>query len=282
MASRALRRVEEQRAPLDASPPSDEPTPLSSNAGFSFAALAGSSDSSDESSESSDGERDRGEQYEREQGQRQQRQQEQRQQQQKRYQKKQRQKQQKLKQQHNAKAKSSISDDEILATACATSAAPVLQPANDVLMVDVNALNPQSELKRIFGAAVVNEALREEQLQRGRAGRRRPGGAFGGRGAGGGRRRAPLVQPRQHWPPYSDNGLYMEVSHRTAVETVFVFRHSAEYQRAQDEYEVAASTHDPNAIVGVLQFYPYHIDSLMALAAAHMIRGGELERAGDM
>ena len=32
----------------------------------------------------------------------------------------------------------------------------------------------------------------------------------------------------------------------------------------------------------MLQFYPYHIDALMQLAEVHSIRGGELERAGDM
>ena len=38
----------------------------------------------------------------------------------------------------------------------------------------------------------------------------------------------------------------------------FEFVHSESYKRAQHEYEVAAGTHDPNAIVGVLQFVSHN------------------------
>jgi hypothetical protein len=132
----------------------------------------------------------------------------------------------------------------------------------------------QAELHRIFGAGAVREAQREAAQERrnahgGRGGGRRGGGSRGGVATRA--RRTTLVQHREHWPPYVQSGLEMQLSHGDGEVQYFAFVHNDEYRRAQGEYELAAATYDPNAIVGVLQFYPYHIDSLVQLAEAHVM-----------
>lgn len=258
-----------------------EPAPQTT--GFSYADLAG--DSSDESSSDSEDERERraaaAEARSKGQGSTQQQNKQKQQQQQQQKQKLQAQKkkqQQDLKKKKKAAAAEeewSLNDDELLASIAAAQAAS--EAETDVLQPDPKFLDPQSELKRIFGGNVVKAAMREEQQER-----RASSGRRGRGGAPARLRRAILVQPRDHWPPYTPGGLEMQVAQTTGEEVMFCFRHGDDYKQAQREYEVAASSHDPNAIVGVLQFYPYHIGSLMQLAEVHSIRGGELERAGDM
>jgi hypothetical protein len=291
MASKHFRKLEEERM-LAAAAAANEAAEVEGSAafepaprptGFSFADLAG--DSSEESSSDSEDERERraaaaearskGQNNAQQQSKQKQQKQQQKQKQQQA--KKKKQQEQKKKKAAAAEDEWSPNDDELLASIAAAQAAS--EAETDVLQPDPKFLDPQSELKRIFGGNVVKAAMREEQQER--------RGASGRRGAGRGGaaarlRRAVLVQPRDHWPPYTPGGLEMQVAQTTGEEVLFCFRHGADYMQAQREYEVAASSHDPNAIVGVLQFYPYHIGSLMQLAEVHSIRGGELERAGDM
>ncbi len=284
MASKHFRKLEEERMLAAAAAANEaaeisaaEPAPQAT--GFSFADLAGDS-SPDESSSDSEDERERraAAAEARSKGQSNaQQQNKQKQQQQQAKKKKQQEQNKKKKKAAAAEDEWSPNDDELLASIAAAQAAS--EAETDVLQPDPKFLDPQSELKRIFGGNVVKAAMREEQQQR--------RGASGRRGAGRGGaaarlRRAVLVQPRDHWPPYTPGGLEMQVAQTTSEEVLFCFRHGDDYMQAQREYEVAASSHDPNAIVGVLQFYPYHIGSLMQLAEVHSIRGGELERAGDM
>lgn len=281
MASKHFRKLEEERmlaaaaaANAEAEVSDAEPAPQAT--GFSFADLA--DESSDDSSSDSEDERERraaaAEARSKGQGSTQQ-QIKQKQQAQKKRQQQELKKTKKKEKAGVAGEDWSLNNDELLASIAAAQAASTAE--TDVLQPDPKFLDPQSELKRIFGGNVVKAAMREEQQERRAAsGRRGRGGTFARL------RRAILVQPRDHWPPYTPGGLEMQVAQTTGEEVMFCFRHGDDYKQAQREYEVAASSHDPNAIVGVLQFYPYHIGSLMQLAEVHSIRGGELERAGDM
>jgi hypothetical protein len=296
MASKHFRKLEEERM-LAAAAAANEASeaqaaaaaPAPRAAGFSFADLAGESSEESSSDSEDEGERERraAAAEARANGQSNaQQQQKQQQQQRQKQQQKQKQQAKKKKQQEKKKAAAANDawtpdDDAMLANIAAAQAAS--EAETDVLQPDPKYLDPQSELKRIFGGNVVKAAMREEQQgRRGAQGRRGRGGGDGRGGAAARARRTILVQPRDHWPPYTPGGLEMQVTHTTSDELHFSFWHGDDYQQAQREYEVAASSHDPNAIVGVLQFYPYHIGSLMQLAEVHSIRGGELERAGDM
>ena len=86
----------------------------------------------------------------------------------------------------------SLNDDELLASIAAAQAAS--EAETDVLQPDPKFLDPQSELKRIFGGNVVKAAMREEQQER-----RASSGRRGRGGAPARLRRAILVQQRdQH------------------------------------------------------------------------------------
>ena len=278
-----MRDLEEQRMAEAAEGSDDGDDNLPHRAAPAFAGFAALGGSDSEESESESSESDEEEARARRAAAAEARAKEQQRQRQQQQAKKKKQQQKKAK----AKAKAAASDewtpdDEAMLASIAASKASEAAAEADVLVPDPRHLDPQAELRRIFGKNVVDEARREEQQehQHGRGGRRGRGRGRGGAAAK--LRRTVLIQPRDHWPPYAPSGLEMEVTHSDADASFFQFRHSEDYQKAQQEYEVAAASHDPNAIVGVLQFYPYHIDALMQLAEVHSIRGGELERAGDM
>ena len=295
MASRHFRKLEEERmvAAAEAANSAAEaegPAPAPRSAAFSFADLGGESSSDEDSSDSEEERERRGAAAETRTSAPKQPQKKQQKQQQAAAQSKQaKKKAQQAKKKGAAAANDAWSPDDEAMIANIAAAQAASEAEVDVLEPDPKFLDPQSELKRIFGGGTIKAAMREQQQERrgGQQGQRGRGG--GGRG-GGGRpsgaaaraRKTILVQARDHWPPYTPGGLEMEVTGTVGDEVMFSFVHGADYQQAQREYEVAASSHDPNAIVGVLQFYPYHIGSLMQLAEVHSIRGGELERAGDM
>lgn len=156
-------------------------------------------------------------------------------------------------------------------------------------LIAVNPLNlsADTELKRLFGARVVeHERVAEaaEDLQQ----RRRQRGAMPRAKRAGGH----LVQPRDNWwrsapglgmVPDESANQHMKALEGEPDEDVRYFRYNQErrYQLIQRDYEAVVLTHNPQLLVELVSRAPYHIDTLLQLGEVHR-QMGELDRAGEL
>lgn len=155
----------------------------------------------------------------------------------------------------------------------------------EILGVDVQFLRADDELRRIFGSKMINAAERREEVEGG-SGRRRSGpGRRGGVGGGHNRvgltlKKLLLVQPMDHWMRW-DGGLTMECVRSKGGFQYFQYVQSSSYLAVQSIYEDCVATHDPNTIARLLGKYPYHVDSLLALADVYRSMG-EYQNSADL
>ncbi|XP_062033233.1 ribosome quality control complex subunit TCF25 isoform X1 [Lepus europaeus] len=127
---------------------------------------------------------------------------------------------------------------------------PLLSSKKHVLYVEHRHLNPDTELKRYFGARAVLGEQRPRQRQR-----VYPKCTW-------------LTTPKSTWPRYSKPGLSMRLLESKKGLSFFAFEHNEEYQQAQHKFLLAVESMEPNNIVVLLQTSPYHVDSLLQLSDA--------------
>ncbi|XP_058531184.1 ribosome quality control complex subunit TCF25 isoform X2 [Ochotona princeps] len=127
---------------------------------------------------------------------------------------------------------------------------PPLSAKKHVLYVEHRHLNPDTELKRYFGARAVLGEQRPRQRQR-----MYPKCTW-------------LTTPKSTWPRYSKPGLSMRLLESKRGMSFFAFEHSEEYQQTQHKFLLAVESMEPNNIVVLLQTSPYHVDSLLQLSDA--------------
>ncbi|XP_043937663.1 transcription factor 25 [Protopterus annectens] len=117
-----------------------------------------------------------------------------------------------------------------------------------LLYVEHRNLNPETELKRYFGARAVLGEQRPRQRQRQSL------------------RSIWLTAVRENWPRYSKTGLSMRLLETKSGIQYFTFEHNRDYQQVQFKFLEAVDSMDPHNIVVLLQMNPYHIDSLLQLS----------------
>ncbi|XP_023602747.1 transcription factor 25 isoform X2 [Myotis lucifugus] len=127
---------------------------------------------------------------------------------------------------------------------------PPLSSRKHVLYVEHRHLNPDTELKRYFGARAVLGEQRPRQRQR-----VYPKCTW-------------LTTPKSTWPRYAKPGLSMRLLESKKGLSCFAFEHSEEYQQTQHKFLAAVESMEPNNIVVLLQTSPYHVDSLLQLSDA--------------
>ncbi|GME65368.1 Basic helix-loop-helix Nulp1-type [Neofusicoccum parvum] len=165
-----------------------------------------------------------------------------------------------------------------------------------LLAIDTQNLHAQNEMRKLFGRAALERADDEPA-----GGRRRGRGAQqlglaqavaarnmpGGQGlASLGLRRNIFIQGKEEWPRATSGGLGMEIVEKRADGTVeYRFIHSTAYQDVQRQFESCVASMDPNRLVQLLQFNPYHISTLLQVSEIakqerdHATSGDLLERA---
>ena len=127
-----------------------------------------------------------------------------------------------------------------------------VNPLRKVLSIENKHLNPENEMKRIFGSRVVStEAVRHKKGRGGRV-------AY--------QRSALLVTPRPSWPAGSRSGLSMRPVESEESGSWFAFDHSPTYQQVQMRFLSAVESLNPDLIVAILNTAPCHIDSLLQLS----------------
>ncbi|XP_071764080.2 ribosome quality control complex subunit TCF25 [Centroberyx gerrardi] len=132
-----------------------------------------------------------------------------------------------------------------------------------VIYVEHRNLNPETELKRYFGARAVLGDQRPRQRQR----------QF--------HRSTWMTIPKDTWPRFSRPGISMTLLQSKDGLQHFTFEHSRDYQQVQFKFLDAVESMDPNNIVTLLQMNPYHIDSLLQLSDVCRIQEDQ-EMARDL
>ncbi|KAB2574926.1 Ribosome quality control complex subunit 1 [Lasiodiplodia theobromae] len=178
-----------------------------------------------------------------------------------------------------------------------TAADAAAQELYKLLAVDTQGLHAQNEMRKLFGRAALENRADDEPAGRGRRGRgaQQLGLAQavaarnmpGGQGlASLGLRRNIFIQGKEEWPRATSGGLGMEIVEKRADGTVeYRFIHSTAYQDVQRQFESCVASMDPNRLVQLLQFNPYHISTLLQVSEIakqerdHATSGDLLERA---
>ncbi|KAM9861368.1 ribosome quality control complex subunit TCF25 [Aulostomus maculatus] len=131
------------------------------------------------------------------------------------------------------------------------------------LHVEHRNLNPETELKRYFGARAVLGDQRPRQRNR----------QF--------HRSTWMTTPKDSWPRFSRPGISMILLQSKDGAQHFTFEHGRDYQQVQFKFLDAVESMDPNNIVALLQLNPYHIDSLLQLSDVCRIQEDQ-EMARDL
>ncbi|XP_072452206.1 ribosome quality control complex subunit TCF25 [Chiloscyllium punctatum] len=117
-----------------------------------------------------------------------------------------------------------------------------------LLYVEHRNLNPETELKRYFGARAVLGDQRSKQRHRSL------------------HRSTWLTTPKDTWPRYTKTGISMQLLETKSGVQYFTFEHNRDYQQVQFKFLDAVDSMDPNNILTLLRVNPHHIDSLLQLS----------------
>jgi len=167
-----------------------------------------------------------------------------------------------------------------------------------LLAVESKHLNALNEMKRLFGSVVTeNEAEAAGTPQRRGRGVQQLdlGGALAGRNSPASRgqglaglalRRNPFILGKVEWPKATSGGLGMELVEKMNDGTIeYRFVHNTIYQDVQRQFEICVESMDPQRMISLLQYNPYHISTLLQVSEIakqqgdHSVSGDLLERA---
>lgn len=177
---------------------------------------------------------------------------------------------------------------------------PATSELCQLLSIDTQHLHAANEMKRLFGRA----ALEADDADDNNAGarRRNRGGQQGGIAAAVGRRQGQagrstglaalslrrniFIQGKEEWPQATGGGLGMEIVEKRPDGTVeYKYVHNRQYQDVQRQFDACVVSMDPNRMVQLLQYNPYHISTLLQVSEIakqerdHTTAGDLLERA---
>ena len=162
------------------------------------------------------------------------------------------------------------------------------------LAIETKNLDPVNEMRGLFG----NIAL-EDDSRRNTPTRRRDQNLQGGvdlqtaltgrynRASQGkelgtlAKRRNCFIQGKEEWPLATSGGLSMEALPVTGFEKHYNIVHNQLYKNAQWDFRVAVESMQAEAIIAILQKYPYHVSSLLQVSeiAKHQ---GDASLSGDL
>ncbi|KAL8656219.1 MAG: hypothetical protein Q9210_000414 [Variospora velana] len=166
-----------------------------------------------------------------------------------------------------------------------------------LLAIDSKNLNAANEMKRLFGNVIMESenGAAGQVRRRGRVQHLDLGGALAGRNspvsrgqglAGLALRRNVFMTGKEEWPKTTSGGLGMELVEKLGDGTVeYRFVHNTAYRDVQRQFEACVESLDPQRLIRLLQFNPYHISTLLQVSEIakqqgdHSVSGDLLERA---
>lgn len=170
----------------------------------------------------------------------------------------------------------------------------------ELLAIEPKFLNAINEMRKLFGNVVLENFDRPES---GGTGRRRErqremvdlGRALTGRYspasrglsmAGITQRKNVLMQSKDEWPRAPSGGLGMEVEKKLPTgDTVYRIVHNSAYKDVQRQFDMCVESLDPQRLIHLLQYNPYHISTLLQVSdiakhqGDHAVSADLLERA---
>ncbi|XP_076358427.1 LOW QUALITY PROTEIN: nuclear localized protein 1 [Tachypleus tridentatus] len=132
-----------------------------------------------------------------------------------------------------------------------------------ILSVDYRNLNPENELRKIFGSKVIQA----EQVKR--------------RGRGRSHSRASVLVIPRNWPHVGKPGISMTLVETKGDIQFFTFEHSKQYQTVQFQFLDAVESFNPDNIVSLLNMHPYHVDALIQFSDICKM-GEDLQMAAEL
>lgn len=172
------------------------------------------------------------------------------------------------------------------------------EDATKYLSIESKNLDPVNEMRGLFGNIALEEDSRRQQPTRrreqnmqggvdlqtslsGRYNRAARGKELGALA----KRRNCFMQGKEEWPLATSGGLSMEAMPVTDFEKHFTVMHNQQYRAAQWDFRMAVESMQAEAMISMLQKYPYHIASLLQVSEIakhqgdHSCSGDLLERA---
>lgn len=149
--------------------------------------------------------------------------------------------------------------DDVIKEVCGTDSKEIAGagfPISDLsvrslLHIDHRNLNPDNEMKKIFGSKVVAA----EQKKARRRGNQLASSYF------------KLVAVKPEWPPVKGTGLTMDFDGTSPTgNSSFIFRHHTHYQSVQKQFWAAVDSLHPENVMELVRRHPYHVDSLIQLS----------------
>ncbi|EEB06456.1 DUF654 family protein [Schizosaccharomyces japonicus yFS275] len=155
--------------------------------------------------------------------------------------------------------------EEAVPESSSTQSVPSYDPVAvraDLCKVNLNLLNPELELRKLFGRLVEKRSVAKRRgIQR--------------------RRRYVLIQPEEGWPAMIRTGLSMKMTEQKDGISYFEFTRSRTYQEAQDTFLFCVQTYDPNNLFSLLRSHPFHIDTLLQVSDV-VLQQGDHELASSL
>ncbi|XP_061196986.1 ribosome quality control complex subunit TCF25-like [Saccostrea echinata] len=134
-----------------------------------------------------------------------------------------------------------------------------------LLTVEHKNLNPDNELKRIFGSRVI-QAETSRRRQRNMPMRRRASW---------------LATPKDTWPHIGKTGLTMSLKETQGNVNYFVYEHNHQYQQVQFQFYDAVESLNPQNIMDIVRSHPYHVDSLIQMSEVFRMNE-DMQTAADL
>jgi len=165
-----------------------------------------------------------------------------------------------------------------------------------LLAIESKHLNAINEMKRLFGNIMTEDESPSPDRRRGRGPQTLDLGAAltarysplsKGQGLSGlALRRNVFINGREEWPKAPSGGLGMELEEKDKDDIKhYRFVHNTAYQDVQRQFESCVESMDPQRMISMLQFNPYHISTLLQVSdiakhqGDHSVSGDLLERA---
>ncbi|XP_065340572.1 ribosome quality control complex subunit TCF25 [Cloeon dipterum] len=138
-----------------------------------------------------------------------------------------------------------------------------VQRTKELLSIDNRNLNPNNELKRIFGVKIVQSEQRKKSRTRTHL------------------RNTGIVTPKDTWPIIGKQGITMRYCEQKGQVQVFSYEHNPDYQLVQRIFLQAVESLNPDNVVAVIHSHPYHVDALLQVAELCKM-SEDLQMAADL
>ncbi|KAK9320344.1 transcriptional repressor TCF25-domain-containing protein [Lipomyces orientalis] len=137
-----------------------------------------------------------------------------------------------------------------------TNSAAAAEADARLLSINNRNLDPEREMRKLFGRRVFQEEAREVR-RGGQRGLARPVAS----------RRYVLVQPAEDWPPLiGASGMTMEIVGTEGEVTSFKFTHGRAYMDVQRQFYMCLQLGDAELLVELLQHNLYHVSTLLQVS----------------